>query len=65
MSGRRIVFATSNLGKLIELRELLGPSWQVSSGRDFPQVGEVDETADTFAGNAELHPAPTRSWTRA
>ncbi len=51
---KTVVFATTNPGKLVELRDLLGPGWLVKSSRDFPQVGEVDETADTFAGNAEL-----------
>jgi len=59
VNERRIVFATTNAGKLAELSELLGPEWQVSSARDFPEVGEVDETAETFAGNAELK---ARAW---
>jgi len=53
---RPLVFATRNAGKLIELRQLL-PDVDVIGiaqaaarlGRDIP---EVDEDADTFAGNA-------------
>ena len=50
----RLVFATTNPGKLKELSDLLGPSWLVKSARDFPSVPEVEETATTFEGNAEL-----------
>lgn len=53
---RPLVFATRNQGKLVELRQLL-PGVDVLSvdeaaqrlGRDIP---EVEEDADTFAGNA-------------
>lgn len=53
---RPLVFATRNPGKLVELRQLL-PGADVLGvdeaaarlGRDIP---EVDEDADTFAGNA-------------
>jgi XTP/dITP diphosphohydrolase len=50
--SRSLVFATTNEGKLKELRVLLGPSWTVKSAADFPQVPEVDEDQDTFEGNA-------------
>jgi len=54
--SRPLVFATRNPGKLVELRQLL-PDIDVLGveeaaarlGRDLP---EVDEDADTFAGNA-------------
>jgi XTP/dITP diphosphohydrolase len=54
--SRPLVFATRNPGKLVELRQLL-PGIDVLGvdeaaarlGRDIP---EVDEDADTFAGNA-------------
>ena len=56
MTARPLVFATRNPGKLVELRQLL-PDASVLGvdeaaarlGRDIP---EVDEDADTFAGNA-------------
>ncbi len=51
---RVVVLATTNPGKLVELRELLGPGWLVKSPADYPGVQEVDETQSTFAGNAEL-----------
>lgn len=47
-----LVFATSNAGKLAELRALLGAGWLVKSAADFPHVPEVEEDRDTFEGNA-------------
>jgi XTP/dITP diphosphohydrolase len=49
-----LVFATTNSGKLIELAGLVGARLAVRSLKDFPEIGEIDETADTFEGNAEL-----------
>ncbi len=49
---RTLVFATSNAGKLKELEALLGEQWRVKSAKDFPEIPEVEEDADTFEGNA-------------
>ncbi len=50
---KRILLATRNPKKLIELREILGPDWTALSlndlGRDLP---EVEEDVGTFVGNA-------------
>lgn len=54
MKTQVLVLATTNPGKVAELREMLGPAWVVKSMADFPGVPEVDETEATFAGNAEL-----------
>ncbi len=51
---KSLVFATTNAGKLAELKAMLGPPWVVHSSSEFPAIGEVAETADSFAGNAEL-----------
>lgn len=51
---RTLVFATTNQGKLSELRALVGNRFTVRSSADYPHVPEVDESADTFSGNAEL-----------
>ena len=56
MTQRPLVFATRNRGKLVELRDLL-PGVDVLSIDDAARrigraVPEVDEDADTFAGNA-------------
>jgi XTP/dITP diphosphohydrolase len=49
-----LLFATRNRGKLRELRQLLTPHGvEVISLDDLGIVGEVEEDADTFAGNAE------------
>lgn len=49
-----LVFATSNKGKLVELQGLVGANLAIQSLVDFPQLGEIAETADTFEGNSEL-----------
>ena len=54
--SRPLVFATRNAGKLVELRELL-PELDVlgideAAARLRRAIPEVDEDADTFAGNA-------------
>jgi XTP/dITP diphosphohydrolase len=49
-----LVFATLNPGKLVELQGLLGDQLVVQSLKDFPAIGEIPETAETFEGNAEL-----------
>lgn len=49
----KLVFATTNPGKLAELRGLLGEGHQVLPASAFPQVPEVEEDRDTFEGNAE------------
>ena len=49
-----LVFATSNKGKLVELQGLVGAELTIQSLVDFPQIGEIAETAHTFEGNSEL-----------
>lgn len=49
-----LVFATSNKGKLVELQGLVGAGLTIQSLVDFPEIGEIPETADTFEGNSEL-----------
>jgi len=49
---RTLVFASSNAGKIAELKALLGDAWLVKSAADFPSIPEVDEDRDTFEGNA-------------
>jgi XTP/dITP diphosphohydrolase len=51
----RLVLASRNKKKLGELVELLGDlPLELVDLSGYPQAPEVDETADTFAGNAEL-----------
>ncbi len=49
---RTVVFASSNAGKIKELQALLGEGWLLKSAKDFPEIPEVDEDADTFEGNS-------------
>jgi XTP/dITP diphosphohydrolase len=50
----RLLFATTNAGKLRELRGLVGDALEVLSLKDLPPVPEPEENAPTFEGNAEL-----------
>ena len=50
----RLLFATTNKGKLAELRALVGDALEVVSLADVPPVPEPEETEPTFEGNAEL-----------
>ncbi|MEV4060892.1 RdgB/HAM1 family non-canonical purine NTP pyrophosphatase [Nonomuraea dietziae] len=49
----RIVLATRNEGKIVELRRILG-GFDVIGLEEFPEIGEVAETGLTFADNALL-----------
>lgn len=49
----RIVLATRNEGKIVELRRILG-GFEVVGLEEFPEIGEVAETGLTFAENALL-----------
>lgn len=63
-----LLFATTNQGKLKEVRELLADlPVELRSLADFPAVAEPEETELTFAGNSALKAAyyaqHTGSWT--
>ena len=49
----RLLLASRNRGKLRELRRLL-EGFAIESLDDHPEVGEVEETGETFEENAEL-----------
>ena len=48
----KIVFATNNIHKLEEVREILGPDWDVISLQEINCWEEIPETADSLEGNA-------------
>ena len=48
----KLVFATRNPGKIRELRDLVGPAFQIESLADHPDVPEIAETGQTFEENA-------------
>lgn len=52
--GGRIVLATHNAGKIAEFRSLLEPLGVTVHGAADVGLGEPDETADTFEGNAAI-----------
>jgi XTP/dITP diphosphohydrolase len=55
LSPRILLIATTNPGKVREIRELLaGLPFDVRALDAFPAIDEPEETGDTFAGNARL-----------
>ncbi|MBU8898178.1 non-canonical purine NTP pyrophosphatase, RdgB/HAM1 family [Corallococcus sp. H22C18031201] len=52
MTKARLLFATTNAGKLAELRKLVGDAVDVVSLADLPPIPEPVEDSDTFEGNA-------------
>lgn len=51
-SGKKILVATTNPGKIAELRALLDLAVQWVGLSDFTDVGEIEENGTTFAENA-------------
>jgi XTP/dITP diphosphohydrolase len=49
---RKILVASTNPGKLKELREMLGEDIEWVGLADFPGIGEIEEDGTTFAENA-------------
>ncbi|WP_224373077.1 RdgB/HAM1 family non-canonical purine NTP pyrophosphatase [Hyalangium versicolor] len=49
----RLLFATTNAGKVKELRGLVGDTVEVVSLKDLPPIPEPVEDGDTFEANAE------------
>lgn len=52
--SRQLVFATNNEHKTDEVRKLLAGQYEVLNLKDIGCTTDIPETADTFAGNAEL-----------
>jgi XTP/dITP diphosphohydrolase len=50
----KLLFATRNPCKLRELRDLAGARFEIQSLADYPNLHEIDETAETFEENARL-----------
>src|SRR5712671_3348262 len=53
----KLVIATHNPGKLVEMRELLGPHGVEAVSAGELGLGEPDETGDTFSANARIKAA--------
>jgi XTP/dITP diphosphohydrolase len=59
-----LLVATTNPGKLRELRDLLGSiSLNLLTLNDFPSIGEIEETGRTFRENAVLKAVGYARWT--
>ncbi|HEY0177506.1 MAG TPA: non-canonical purine NTP diphosphatase [Pedobacter sp.] len=52
--SRQLVFATNNEYKTEEVRKLLAGKYEVLNLKDIGCTTDIPETADSFAGNAEL-----------
>lgn len=51
----KLVFASTNEFKIKEVKEMFKDSdYEILSLLDFPEIADVDETADTLIGNAKL-----------
>ena len=48
----KIIFATSNQGKLREAAEILGPAYEIISPADLGILEDIPETGDTFRANS-------------
>jgi XTP/dITP diphosphohydrolase len=53
ISRKKLVLATSNQGKIDELRQILGSDWQILGMNEFNAIA-ADETGSTFEENAIL-----------
>ena len=49
-----VLVSTRNAHKLVEIRQILGPSFELLSLSSVPALGEVEETGATFEENAAL-----------
>ena len=53
-SKKEIVFATNNLHKLSEIREIIGDKFKILSLKEIGCNEDIPETASTLEGNAEI-----------
>ena len=49
-----VLVSTRNAHKLVEIRQILGPSFELLDLSAVPALGEVEETGETFEENATL-----------
>jgi XTP/dITP diphosphohydrolase len=54
VSKQRLLLATRNANKTREVREILGDGWEVEDLTARPDLPDVEETGETFEGNAKL-----------
>ncbi len=58
----RLILATRNGHKVSEMRQILGPAFQIFSQADYPAAPGVIEDAETFAGNAAKKAEGLMAW---
>lgn len=51
---KKIVFATNNINKLRELRDIVGDKYEILGLKDIGCDVDIPETSDTLEGNAEI-----------
>ena len=51
---KKIVFATNNINKLRELRDIVGDKYEILGLKDIGWDVDIPETSDTLEGNAEI-----------
>lgn len=62
---KKLVIATKNQGKLIELKEILSDlNYEILSLNDYPDAPEVEETGETFKDNAILKAKAYANYTK-
>lgn len=62
-AGRvRVLIATGNRHKVLEMAAILGEGFQLSSLADWASAPRIDETAATFEGNAALKASGVARW---
>lgn len=54
MSTHRLLVSTRNAHKITEIRDILGPTFEVADLTAIPDMPEVEETGSTFEENAAL-----------
>lgn len=57
---KQLVFATNNAHKLDEVRNILGDTFEILGMAQIGCHDDIEETADTFAGNASSRPDTSR-----
>ncbi len=52
--SKKLIFATHNMGKVNEIKQILGDGYQVLSLKDVSFTDEIEETGTTFEENATI-----------
>ncbi len=58
----RLILATRNAHKVTEMRQILGPAFEIFSQADYPAAPGVVEDSETLAGNAAKKAGSLMAW---